>query len=168
MDDPGRMLFDVVYDRDAFGQLMPEIQLRLLAASLQYASINPYRPRMSAVSNALKRALGGGATTLHGGYVYPHKDRLYICAEYNAVKNTKTENGYWRGLYLTGDKDVRPLGEKGAAQIRETTDIPARVLWPSPAVWNGDRVLGTPRTGVNPHWNPENCGRRFRDILTAH
>lgn len=166
--DPAPMVFDVTYARSRFEEQTREIQLRLLAAALQFVSHSPYRPRRAALEEALDRALGGGATTLHGGYVYPHKDRLYICPEYNAVKGLRAANGYWRADHYCGDKDVRPLGEKGATQLRDQTDLPARVLWPAPAVWEADRVLGTPRLGYNAHWNASPLTPRYGNILTAH
>ncbi len=163
-----RTLFDVVYDRDDFARIERDTQLRLLAAALQFVSLAPYRPRLATLESALDRALAGGATTLHGGYIYPQRAALYVCAEYQNVKDLRPENGIWRGLYACGDKDVRPLGEAGAAQIRDLTDLPARVLWPVPAVWDGEKVLGTPRLGKNPHWNPTNLPDRFMGILTSH
>ncbi|MEM1236111.1 MAG: tRNA lysidine(34) synthetase TilS [Pseudomonadota bacterium] len=167
IDDPGRGLFDITYDRDAFAKIERDTQMRLLAAALQYVSLEPYRPRRSALENALERALAGGATTLHGGYVYPHKSKLFICAEYERLKDLNSENGKWRGLYRTDNNDVRPLGEAGAAQLRDKTDLPARVLWPVPGVWDGKTVLSTPRLGENPHWNPEIDARRFARLLTS-
>jgi len=165
--DEGAMLFDVVYDRDRFAQVERETQLRLLAAALQYVSLEPYRPRRAALENALDRALGGGATTLHGGYVYPHNARLYICAEYAKIEGLRLEHGAWRGLYPARNLDIRPLGGPGAAQMRGQTDLPARVLWPCPAVWDGDRVLATPHLGHNAHWTPRSDPTRFRRLLTS-
>ncbi|MEM9350878.1 MAG: tRNA lysidine(34) synthetase TilS [Pseudomonadota bacterium] len=163
----GEGLFDIAYERDAFAKIERDTQLRLLAAALQFVSHDPYRPRVAALEDALDRALGGGATTLHGGYVYPHGSRLYICAEYDRVKDLRAERGKWRRLFNTGEKDIRPLGEAGAAQIREQSELPARVLWPVPAVWEGDKVLGTPRLGPNDHWNPEIPKGRFERFLTS-
>ena len=166
-DDQGGGLFDTSYDRDAFAALERDTQLRLLAAGLQFVSHDPYRPRMAALEDALERALGGGASTLHGGYVYPHKDRLYVCAEYERVKDIRPESGLWRGIFQCGDLDVRSLGEAGAAHLRDSTDLPARVLWPVPAVWDGDKVLATPRLGPNSHWNLQNDNQRLTRLLSA-
>ncbi|MEM9438255.1 MAG: tRNA lysidine(34) synthetase TilS [Pseudomonadota bacterium] len=163
----GEGLFDIAYERDAFAEIERDTQLRLLAAALQFVSHEPYRPRVAALEDALDRALSGGATTLHGGYVYPHGSRLYICAEYERVKEMRPVDGKWCGVFDTGHRDIRPLGQAGAAQIRDQSDLPARVLWPVPAVWEGDRVLGTPRLGANAHWNPEILPGRFERLLSS-
>ncbi|MEM8593002.1 MAG: tRNA lysidine(34) synthetase TilS [Pseudomonadota bacterium] len=167
LNEEGSMLFDVAYSRDAFAELERDTQLRLLAAALQYVSLNPYRPRRAPLEEALDRALGGGSSTLHGGYVHPHKEALFICAEFARVQNERAEGGTWRGLFATDTKDVRPLGEKGAAQVRNQSDLPARVLWPCPAVWDGETVIATPRLGSNPHWNPQPDLRRFGRLLAS-
>jgi len=159
--------FDVVYDRDLFAQERREIQLRLLAAALRFVSGAAYPPRLAALENALDRALGGAATTLHGGYVLPHKGHLFVCAEYEKVKDIRALDGYWRDFYV-GGLDVRPLGQAGAAQIREQSALPARVLWPAPAVWEDDRVITTPRLGPNSVWFPDAGPRKLEQFLTAH
>ncbi|MEM6275554.1 MAG: tRNA lysidine(34) synthetase TilS [Pseudomonadota bacterium] len=163
----GSMLFDVVYDRDLFAKLSKDIQLRLLAAALQYVGEELYRPRLSSLEDVLDRALAGGASTLHGAFVYPHRDFLYIVAEYERIKDEPKKRGRWRNTYWTGTLEVRPLGEAGAAQLRNNTRLPARVLWPCPAVWDGDTVLATPRLGANEHWNPAPEHWRFRRLLTS-
>ncbi|MEL7298862.1 MAG: tRNA lysidine(34) synthetase TilS [Pseudomonadota bacterium] len=163
----GRMISDVVYDRDAFATLERETQLRLLAAAVQYVADQPQRPRLAALETALDRASAGGATTLHGAYILPHKARLFVCPEYERIKDMRPEGGYWRGRFFVGEKDIRPLGVAGAAQLRDETDLPARVLWPAPALWDGDRVLASPRIGHNPHWNPESWGRGYTALLTS-
>ncbi|MEO0666057.1 MAG: tRNA lysidine(34) synthetase TilS, partial [Pseudomonadota bacterium] len=73
---PGEMLFDLSYARDGFDALDRETQLRLLAAAIRYVGLAPDRPRLATLEDALDRALSGGATTLHGCYLYPHRDRL--------------------------------------------------------------------------------------------
>ncbi|MEM9854334.1 MAG: tRNA lysidine(34) synthetase TilS [Pseudomonadota bacterium] len=162
----GAQLFDVTYDRDRFAALASETQLRLLAAALQFVSGARYRPRLAAVQDALARALSGGATTLHGGYVYPHKACLYICAEYERVRLQSAQTA-WPGITLPEGKDIRPLGEAGAAQLRAATDLPARVLWPTPALWEGERVKAAPRLGKNPHWNPSGRSGVMTRLLTS-
>ncbi|MEM6897823.1 MAG: tRNA lysidine(34) synthetase TilS [Pseudomonadota bacterium] len=166
VEDAGRGLFDVTFARDAFAKIERETQLRLLATALQFVSLAPYKPRRATLEDTLDRALGGGATTLHGGYVYPHRASLYIVPEYARVKDLRAADGTWRGLYYCANKDIRPLGEVGAAQLRDQTDLPARVLWPAPAVWDGDRVLATPRLGENAYWTPTGGGE-MRRLLTS-
>ena len=165
--DPAPMLFDVVYDRDIFAQLQRETQLRLLAAALQYVSLEAHRPRLAALEETLDRALSGGASTLHGCYVYPHRDKLYVCAELSRVPADDVGEMGWRGLYDAGPNLIRTLGEKGAAQLRDQTDLPARVLWPCPAVWQGDRVISCPRIGQNELWYPKPDLARFSGLLTS-
>ena len=162
-DDPAPMLFDVTYDRDIFAQHPRDTQLRLLATALQYVSRNPHRPRLAPLEEALDRALGGGATTLHGGYIYPHREKLFICAELARV----TASDDWLGGFDTGPHDLRVLGEAGAAQLRDQTQLPARVLWPCPAVWEGERVLACPRIGQKERWNPAPDRARFTRLLTS-
>lgn len=162
-----RMQFDVIYDRDIFARIERDTQLRLLAAALQYVSHEPRRPRRTPLEEALDRALSGGATTIHGGYIYPHRERLYICAEYARVADIRVENSKWRGLFVGSGQEIRALGPEGAAQLRDQTDLPARVLWPCPAVWDGDTVLSTPRLGYNPHWNPEIPMGRLERLFTS-
>ncbi|MEO0487363.1 MAG: tRNA lysidine(34) synthetase TilS [Pseudomonadota bacterium] len=162
---PGEQLFDIAYDRDGFAALPGELQLRLLAAALQFVSLNPYRPRLTALEDARDRALGGGATTLHGGYVLPHRAQLYICAEHAQIRDTRPENGRWRGVYPTPAADIRALGEQGAAQIRHLSDLPARVLWPCPAVWDVDTVVSCPRIGQLDRWKPAAGHARLQRIF---
>ncbi|MEO1797644.1 MAG: hypothetical protein AAFR53_11605, partial [Pseudomonadota bacterium] len=92
---------------------------------------------------------------------------LFVCAEFARVRDVQNRASGWRGLYKTGQNDVRALGEAGAAQIRNQTDLPARVLWPCPAVWAGDRVLATPRLGPNELWSPVADPRRFARLLSS-
>ncbi|MEL6701696.1 MAG: hypothetical protein AAFO58_08450, partial [Pseudomonadota bacterium] len=141
---------------------------RLLAAALQFVGGEDRRPRLQALEGALDRALAGGASTLHGGYVYPHGGTLYVCPEYARVAETRPHNGLWRGYLRVGDIDVRALGEAGAAQLRDLTDLPARVLWPAPAVWDGDRVTGCPRIGFGTVWRPSVDATQYRRFLASH
>ena len=142
----------VVLDRDGFAQTEGETQLRLLSAALQMVATATYRPRLTALEDALDRVLGGGTATLHGGILVPRGDALWIAREPARVADLTAQTGephVWDGRWTIWGHDikglqVRALGEEGLRQIGElpVPRAPRLVLSSLPAVWDGVRLVG--------------------------
>ncbi len=145
---PGVLSFSL----PALAEIEEETQLRLLAHGLQCISSAPYRPRLASLELALADALGGKGSTLHGGQIFPHKDRLLVVREFNAVAAMEAPadgQSFWdrrwrvKGQRLNG-VTIRPLGEEGAARIETSHGLPKPVLHSFPALWSGNTLIAAP------------------------
>jgi len=161
-------LFDIVLDRDGLAQVETETRRRLIAAALMYVAAQDYRPRLSALDDAIDRSLSGAAVTLHGCLMLPHKGHLFVCRELAAVKPDCAEPGHWDVYRVDPALRLRPLGPQGAAQLRGVTTLPARVLWPTPGVFEEDRVVAAPRIGFGPQIPVTRDGQDLPAFLDAH
>lgn len=142
----------LAFDRDGLAASPEETRLRLLASALCRVSGNAYRPRLSALTDALDRALSGGRSTLHGALVFARGEQIAICREFNAVRGAQAEIGtIWDGRWqvLGPAKQgavVRALGDDGLAARPDWRDlgVPREVLRVSPAVWADQALLAAP------------------------
>ena len=149
-----------VLDRDGFAEIEAETQLRILSAALQMVATATYRPRAAALEDALDRALGGAATTLHGGLIVPHRDRIYVAREAARVADLDAPVGaetLWDSRWIASGNAikglrVRALGEAGLHQIADkpTSRAPRSVLAATPAIWEGDRLVACTALGHGP------------------
>ncbi|SHE83526.1 tRNA(Ile)-lysidine synthase [Loktanella atrilutea] len=170
----------VVLDRDGFAATEAETQLRLLAAALQMVATATYRPRLTALEDALDRASGGGIVTLHGGIVVPRGDRLWIAREPARVATLSAPVGddtLWDRRWALYGPDikglqVRALTEDGLRQISglPRPRAPRVVLTGLPAVWDGDRLVACRPLGFGPAYDSDHRppGGEFPKRLLAH
>jgi tRNA(Ile)-lysidine synthase len=147
---------DVVLDRDALSRVEADTALRLIAAAIRLVTSDPYRPRETALVDALDRALSGGAATLHGAILVPRGPRLWVAREHAAVAGLRAGAGEpWDNRWRAGpgcppDAVVAALGPEGLPQVGDRDGLPVPVLLSAPAVWQGDRVLACPRADFGP------------------
>ncbi|MGR3434789.1 MAG: tRNA lysidine(34) synthetase TilS [Shimia sp.] len=161
--------YELAFDRDAFATIERDTQMRLMAAALCAVSGATYRPRAAALEEALDRALGGGATVLHGGHVLPRGGRLWVLREARALDAVEVPTGeaFWDGRIACTGADVqglwvRALGTDGLAQARamgiDPPPLPARALHVTPALFDGARVVACRRLTLGPPY-----AETFRD-----
>ncbi len=150
---------DVIIAREGFAHLSVELQLRLLAAGLQFVSGEPYRPRLRALEDLLERLLSGGGGTLSGCEARAMGADLRLWRELTALSDqeVKAEHGaIWDGRWsLVGTppdgSTIAALGQIGWEQIAKKPDnapphASARSL---PALWQDDTLLACPALGVD-------------------
>ncbi|SEN37589.1 tRNA(Ile)-lysidine synthase [Loktanella fryxellensis] len=142
----------LAFDRDRFAAVEEETQLRLLAAAIQQVAGATYRPRTTALEDALDRALGGGVTTLHGAVVVPQRDTLFVAREAARAQGPipVTPGGVtWDGRWRISCNDpkglhVAALGAAGLAQVgvKPHPRPHPHVLAALPGLWDGNRLVG--------------------------
>ena len=140
------------FSRPTLVEIEEETQLRLLAHGLQVVASARYRPRLATLEAALADALTGKGSTLHGGQIIAHQDRLLVIREFNAVADLECPadgqsvwDRRWRikGQRLKG-VTIRALGEDGASKIEQTHGLPKPVLHSFPAIWSGKTLIAAP------------------------
>ncbi|WP_233192859.1 tRNA lysidine(34) synthetase TilS [Acidimangrovimonas sediminis] len=146
---------DVVIDRAALVQAPEETRLRLVAHALGWISSADYRPRLTALTEALGAALQGRKATLSGCLMLPRGETLRLTREAHAVAGLTAPpgaawDGRWR-LEGSADKDMHlaALGEGGLAlcpRWRET-GLPRDSLIAAPALWRGTTLIAAPLAG---------------------
>lgn len=142
----------------------PEIARRLLQHALRLAGGAGYPPRRAPMMALLQSALEGQGGTLAGCRVLNKADDVWICREYNAVKDLACApsalwDGHWRltaaaALPLADGLELRALGPEGLLQCPEwrETGLPRPVLEASPAVWSGEVLIAAPAAGMAAGW----------------
>ncbi|KAA9010720.1 tRNA lysidine(34) synthetase TilS [Histidinibacterium aquaticum] len=160
----------VVWDRDRFAAVETDTQMRCLAAALQYVAQAEYRPRASALEDALDRILSGGTITLHGCQAMARGGRLLVFREYAAVRDLRETAGpesLWDGRWrISGpeinDLEIRALGPEGLRQAapEDRAGCPAALLHALPSVWDGDRLVACAALGHGPAHRAELCSAR--------
>ena len=170
----------VALRRDDFAGVEEETQLRILAAALQLASGATYRPRASALDEALERLRGGGTTTLHGGVIVPHGDTIYIAREPARTEGPVLATAgdvLWDRRWRISVRDnrrltVRALGEDGLAQIpdKPVPRPPMLAVAALPSLWDRDELVGCHGFGFGlPHGAElKNHAGNLLERLLAH
>ncbi len=169
---------DVAIERTAFLRARNETQFRLLAHALRWVSGAAYRPRVTALTEALAALSGQGQVTLAGCILSAKADELRITREYNAVRDLScATNGIWDNRWrLTGPHaaslSIRALGEAGLRLCTDwrATEMPRMSLLVSPAVWEGERLVAAPLAGNADGWTaePAKCPDDFFTSLILH
>lgn len=139
-------------DAPALADTEEETRLRLVAHALKCLSSAPYRPRLQSLSGTLAKALEGQGGTLHGCRLIPHRGRLLICREYQAVAGLDVaagEGGWWDGRWQIAAPDlpgarIRALGAEGVKQMPRPEGVPQAALLACPGLWQGDRLRAVP------------------------
>jgi tRNA(Ile)-lysidine synthase len=146
-------------DRDGLAAVERETQLRLLSRAIGWVACAEYRPRASALEEALDRALGGAGSTLQGAQLCVGRDALRILREPAAVARATAivGQGAWDGRWhLSGPAidglTVRALGEDGWRQVAEkSAGAPPHALALSlPAVFDGETLVACAHLGHGP------------------
>ena len=142
----------VSFDAAALARTEEETRLRLIAHALKCLSSARYRPRLQTLSGTLAKALDGQGGTLHGCRLIPHRGRLLICREYQAVAGLETEaaEGKWwdNRWQITApdlpDARIRALGAEGLKQMERPEGIPHAALMSFPGLWQGSKLCAVP------------------------
>jgi len=142
----------ISFDAAGLAGTEAETRLRLVAHALKCLSSAPYRPRLQALAGTLEKALDGQGGTLHGCQLIPHRGRLVICREYQAVAGVQTDaaEGQWwdNGWHITApdlpDARIRALGAEGLKQFPRPEGVPQAALMSLPGVWQGDTLYAVP------------------------
>lgn len=145
---------DFIFDAGALDALPQDTRTRLVARALQAISGNPYRPRLDALTTALRNP---SRTTLHGCMLARTKGQLRITREYNAVARTRAPLGSaWDGRWHLHHPAPLPktapllhiaaLGPTGADQCRprDRWRLPYASLLASPAIWQDTTLVAAP------------------------
>ncbi|ROT99114.1 tRNA lysidine(34) synthetase TilS [Histidinibacterium lentulum] len=150
----------VALDRDAFAAGEPDTRLRLFAAALQFVARADYRPRATALEDALDRLLAGGTVTLHGCMAVARGARLTLFRELEAVAGEAAPadgNALWDDQWTHGPSgnrhlQVRALGPRGLALIPDADrrGLPAALWHGRPALWDEGRLVAAPDLGHGP------------------
>jgi tRNA(Ile)-lysidine synthase len=150
----------VAIDRDAVAAVETDTRLRLLAAALQFVARADYRPRASALEDALDRLLAGGTVTLHGCMAMARGARLLVFREPGAVAGqTAAADGaaLWDACWRhdapqNRTLEVRALGPEGLSLVpgADRRGLPAALWHGRPALWDGDRLVCAPDLGFGP------------------
>ena len=143
-----------------FNAAPDEIRFRLLAASLQWISGAPYRPRFDSLRNLLGGALESGQT-LHGCTIRSHAGNIVVRREPARVEAPCPIGDVWDHRWIVsvrgeGDADrIGALGENGlklCANWRETGHA-REALLASPAIWSNDTLVAAPLAGMANEWS---------------
>jgi len=150
---------DVLIDLRRFRTMPEETARRLLVRALLWIGGGTYGPRRQTVMDAIIAIRAGKTTTLHGCIVISHGGLIWICREYNAVRQLESPadaiwDRRWRLVHggpMPVDWRLRPLGRAGLRQCGDwrRTGRPYAALTASPSVWAGDKVLAAPQTGLD-------------------
>ena len=145
---------DVLIAQRARPPVPPEIERRMVIASLQFVGGGQYAPRADALIEMDAGLSLSGKHTLAGCVVTADKYTLRVAREFNAVKETVVGLGHiWdnRWQVLGPAKShftIRALGDhiKDVPDWRET-GLPRASLMATPAVFDGDTLIAAPVAG---------------------
>ncbi len=148
---------NVVLDRRKFQLLPDETARRLLVAIVSWISASDYPPRRAPVLKALDAIRESRAATLGGCHVLPFRQDIWVCREFNAVRETRCDSKEvwdrrWKLSGATFDNcELRALGQNGLERCPDWRDMarPEAALIASPSVWRGDDLLAAPFAGMN-------------------
>lgn len=143
---------NVILDQRKFRLMPDETARRLLVSAISWISGSDYPPRRAPVLKALEDLRESRAITLGGCHALPFGQAIWVCREFNAVRNTRCDSGQvwdqrWR---LSGEEientELRALGHDGLKQYPDWRDTarPKEALIASPSVWKGDNLLAAP------------------------
>ncbi len=166
---------EVIFDREQFLRLAPEVARRLLVAALQWLSGADYPPRGDAVQRLKAAVRERRDATLWGCKLAVRGNDVRLTREPKAVSGMegKTDaiwDNRWR---LTGPHEagltVRALGSAGLRQCPDgrETGFSRAALVVSPAVWRDETLISAPLAGFSNGWGAEIVAG-FRSFLISH
>ncbi|MHA6263633.1 tRNA lysidine(34) synthetase TilS [Arenibacterium sp. CAU 1754] len=172
---------DVVLDLRQFRTLPDEIARRLLVRAITWVSGSLYPPRRAPLMDVMELVRRGPvrSATLGGCRVLRHGRKIWICREYNAVRNEIVPvSDIWDKRWhltaedMSADYEVRPLGRRGLAFCENwrETGRPHAAIMASPSVWLGDELIAAPMAGEPGEWHAELAGgeESFFAALLSH
>lgn len=146
---------DLVISWKGFLLLPPEIQRRLLQASLRWVSSAEYPVRSQKLTDFEVKLIEGEQATLSGCIAFPEEETVRITRELKAVSKTvcasdQLWDGRWRVEGAPVGTELRALGEVGLPQCPDWREagLPRRSLLASPAVWQDDELIAAPLAGL--------------------
>jgi tRNA(Ile)-lysidine synthase len=166
---------EVVFDRDAFLGLAPEIARRLLVGALRWLSGADYPPRADAVGRLQAAIRQGRDATLGGCKMALRGNDVRMTREPKAAAGLKgPTDAIWDHRWrLSGPHDaglmVGALGAEGLRQCpnwRET-GFSRAALVVSPAIWRDETLISAPLTGFSNGWTAE-IAQGFHSFLISH
>lgn len=150
---------NVVIQRAGFLDLPQDIALRLLAHGLKWVSGADYRPRRTALNDALTDIQYGKSTTLHGCKIAVRQEQVVILREYQAVKDIECDgeqiwDGRWRAIGKGNDAKIRALGPTGLNQCGDWKKGGKRraELLVSPSIWKDSTLIAAPMANFGTGW----------------
>lgn len=168
----------VVLCQRKFRTLPSETGYRLLVKAIQWVAASDYPPRRVPMEIAVLAARNGGAATVSGCHLLTTSKQIWICREYNALRDQVGLPGQlWDGRWTVfgGDAkgcEVRALGRKGLAGSAgwRLSGVPQPVLESTPALWRGSDLVAAPAAGLGNGWTAEHAGNEeeFFASLLSH
>jgi len=168
----------VVLNREELCTLPDEIIHRLLLRALQWVTGAVYPLRRRVMRDALSAVRSGGSLTLGGCRILCRAGQVWVCREYNAVRDEVSLPGeLWDNRWqLTGVEtagvEVRALGKAGlllCPNWRET-GCPGVVLEATPALWREQELIAAPLAKMTNGWSIKTAisGEEFYTSLLSH
>ena len=154
---------DVVLKWAALQGAPQEIRDRLIAHVLMWVSGAEYRPRLSALEDAIAALAAARSHVLAGCRIRAEGAQRRVTRELAAVADKRAKPGeIWDGRWRlvgpeTAKAHVAPLGETGIRDCPHWRDtgLPRSSLIASPAVWDHDRLISAPLAGFEMGWKAE-------------
>lgn len=145
----------VVFDLRQFRTLPEEISRRLLVRAIKWIGGAEYPPRRLPAARALANVRLGLSVTLGGCQILRQGQKIWVCREYNAVRNkhVAVDEMWDRRWRLTGEvhpgTELRALGRAGLKECPDwrETGRPRAALLASPSLWAGNVLLAAPLAG---------------------
>lgn len=168
----------VAFEARGFILLPEEIARRLIAGAIGWIGGAGYPPRRAPVAQLLADLRQGGAGALCGCRVMIRRGTVWVCREYNAVRDHRVPaTGLWDGRWhflgrAPEGAEIAALGPEGLAQCpdRRASGLPGAVLEGSPALWLRGRLIAAPLAGMGQSGTLrlENGAAGFRAGLLSH
>lgn len=168
----------VVMDHTKLCALPDEIIHRLLLRALQWVSGAEYPLRRRIMGGALSAVRSGGTLTLGGCRILCNGGQVWVCREYNAVRNevTSPEDLWDNRWQMTGHEsagvEVRPLGKAGLLLCPDWREsgCPRVVLEATPALWREQELIAAPLAEMANGWHAKTAisGEEFHTSLLSH
>lgn len=140
-----------------FWQAPDETQRRLLQRIILWIAPAAYGPRGTQLGLLRQSLASGRPATLAGCRFVVDGQGLRALREPRALKRRVAAGQIWDGRWrLHGPApegtELGPLGAEGLAQIPDwrATGLPRVALIPSPALWQGDRLIAAPLAAFGP------------------
>lgn len=171
---------------------MGAVEGRIFAAAVQWIGASPYRPRLDALTEAVRALRRGETRTLGGVLMLPEGGGgARLCREAAAVAPALALDGptgarlVWDGRWTItraapvrrflpgkaapGPFRVQALGEAGLGRCKawRDTGLPRLSLLASPSVWQGETLVAAPLAGFGEGWTAETFPD-FATFLLSH
>lgn len=130
-----------------------EVQRQVAVAGLLWLNGAGYAPRAAEVERMVRALTGGADATLAGCRARGG----WLMREPRAVGGPVPVGQVWDGRWIVEgpSAEVRALGADGLRQVPDwrKTGLPSEVLLVTPGIWECERLLAAPATGVSADWH---------------